>query len=184
MDPISISISSARLALSGLLHWLKGVRIHSTVTLGAAIKKSHGPFQVGRIILIKPSKFNGQFPIGLNLANCDPVFVVEVKNKGGMATTLKNVGIDNKRWCLTNTFHSGVTLPHRLVEKSGEIWVADFSHASFISFETGTADARPKKIGALLEFADGTKRRSKNRLRPALLSDFAAAWNQALEVGA
>lgn len=131
---------------------------------------------------MRKNKFNVQFPVGLNLAECNPVFIVEVINKGRTSTTLKKIGIDNKSWCVTNTFHSRVSLPYRLIEKSGEIWFADFSNAVFASFEAKVGGSRPKKIGALLEFADGTKRRSLNKLSPAQLNHFASAWNKDLEV--
>jgi hypothetical protein len=165
-----------------ILHWLKGVRVHSKIALGAEIRRSHSSFRVGEVILIEPNKFKGQFPLGLNLAECDPVIIVEVMNKGRMSTTLKSIGIDNKTWCLTNTFRSQFKLPHRLNEKSGEKWYADFSDAAFVSFETNGAARRPKKISALLEFHDGTKRPSRNRLSPELLNHFASSWNKELGV--
>jgi hypothetical protein len=180
MDKIDFIIS--RLASGFILHWLKGARVQSRISLGAAIRRSHGPFRVGDVILVSPKKFSGKFPHNLSLAECDPVFVVEVRNKGRMSTTLKNIGIDNKSCCLTNTFYGRNPLPHRLIEKSGEIWLADFSDATFVSFEAKSTNAYPKKIGALLEFADGSKRRSRNRLSPKTLNFFASSWNKKLEV--
>jgi hypothetical protein len=165
-----------------ILHWLKGVRVSSKITLGAEIKRTHGSFRVGDVIFIEPNKFKGHFPLGLNLAECDPVLIVEVINKGRMSTTLKSIGIDNKTWCLTNTFRSQFNLPHRLIEKSGEKWYAEFSDATFVSFETNVTDRRPQKIGALLHFDDGTKRRSRNRISPELLNHFASSWNKELVV--
>ena len=171
-------------AVSVILHWLRGARVYSTVTLGAEIKSSHGSFRAGEVISMRPNKFNEKFPPGLNLAQCDPVFIVIVFNKGRMATTLKSIGIDNKSWCLTNTFHGRISLPHRLIEKSGEFWFTDFSIATFVSFETKGSGSRPKKIGAFLEFADGTKSRSLNKLSPTHLKNFASNWNQELEISA